>query len=300
MFLPLVVWLTVVEKRFVSKNSGPTKYRFSVPGDGCGTEPVAEKQNFGRHNVLIFRTERNAQVWENSKNIQCLLFPDWPAIQILAFKALLIFLHVENEEQQDIRTEVLIGTGLGGPLVEQNTRLKIGDPLTFVFHVHKDYTDMFIKNCFASDGLTERVQLTDSNGCPLRPKLMQAFKRVDNVLQATMTAFRIAETTTLSLTCQVELCHEVCSNLTACTLPPALPFSVSTTNTTVAENSFSSHNSTIDSVQLPSTTSSAIPSTAKFLTQRETIPQNSFFPVHPTEESARCRPPHSQCLPSYG
>ncbi|KAI9553824.1 hypothetical protein GHT06_019093 [Daphnia sinensis] len=111
----------------------------------------------------------------------------------------------ENEQLPDIRTEVLAN----GLPVDQNNRTKIGDNLTFVFHVHEHSTDMFIKNCFASNGLTNRIQLIDSYGCPLRPKLMRAFKRVGNALHATMTAFRIAETSTLSLTCEVELCREM-------------------------------------------------------------------------------------------
>lgn len=252
------------KKRFVSKNSGSATYRFSVPGDGCGTEPVAGKQSFGHGNVLIIRTETNAQARENSHDVQCLFLPGLPTSQLLDSKALLIEVDVENEELPDIRTQVLVG----GIAVDQNTRIKIGDHLTFVFHVHEDYMDMFIKNCIASDGLTNRIQLTDSYGCPLRPKLMQAFKRVDNTLHARMTAFRIAETSTLSLTCEVELCREMCSNLTACRMQPAPPILATTTNTTIAGTS--PEKSVISSVQLPFTSTSPVSAILAISSQHET------------------------------
>lgn len=200
------------KKRFVHKGSGSSTFVFMVPGDGCGTESVAGKLNFSFHNVLVFQIEDNHQeAWENSRQIQCLFKSD---TQSVAFQPPLSVVDGKNEE---IRTQVVIGTGIDGPPVNQTTRIKIGDPVTLLFYISQDYADMFVKNCFASDGLTNRVQLTDSNGWTLRPKLLKNFRRTDNIVHASMTAFRIADSAKLSFSCEVELCLEMCNNPTTYT-----------------------------------------------------------------------------------
>jgi hypothetical protein len=222
------------KKRFVHKGSGSSTFVFMVPGDGCGTESVAGKLNFSFHNVLVFQIEDSHQeAWENSRQIQCLFKSD---TQSVAFQPPLSVVDGKNEE---IRTQVVIGTGIDGPPVSQDTRIKIGDPVTLLFYISQDYADMFVKNCFASDGLTNRVQLTDSNGWTLRPKLLKNFRRTDNIVHASMTAFRIADSAKLSFSCEVELCVEMCNNPTTysaefypfiTTKPPATVTSLSPTD----------------------------------------------------------------------
>lgn len=206
------------KQRFVHKGSGSSTYLFMVPGDGCGTELVAGKLNFSYHNVLVFQIEDSYQeAWDSSRRIQCSLNA---MTQLVAFQPSLsvVYAPVKNEEQQDIRTQVVIGTGLDGLPVNHDTHIKIGEPVTLLFYIYQDYADMFVKNCFASDGLANRVQLTDSNGCSLRPKLLRKFQRTGNIVHASMTAFRIADSAILSLACEVELCLEMCSNSTVCTV----------------------------------------------------------------------------------
>jgi hypothetical protein len=178
---------------------------------------VAGKLNFSYHNVLVFQTEDSFQkAWDSSRRIQCSSKP--MGTQSVAFQPSLsvVDFPVKNEEQQEIQTRIVIGTGLDGPAVNHDSRIKIGEPVTLLFYIDQDYADLSVKNCFASDGLANRVQLTDSNGCSLRPKLLQKFQRTGNIVHASMTAFRIADNTKLSLACQVELCLEMCSNSTAC------------------------------------------------------------------------------------
>lgn len=204
---------TKLKKRFVRKGSGSTSYQFKVPGDGCGTQSVAGKLKLGYYNVLVVQIEESVQeVWDSSRRIQCIFDP---ASKLIAFQPTLNVTDVPVAQQESqVLTSVLTGTGLDGPPVDQDTRLKIGDPLTLVYHIPEDYKDMFIKNCFASDGQAHRVRLTDDSGCSLRPKLMEAFKRSGNVAYASLTSFRIAEKTTLHLACEVELCRSACRNMT--------------------------------------------------------------------------------------
>ena len=217
-FLFIFIWMWLKSKclRFVRNGSGSTSYRFLVPGDGCGTQSVAGKLKLGYYNVLVVQIEEAVQeVWDSSRRIQCIFDP---ASKLIAFQPLLNVDSTDaplEEEGKQVLTSVLTGNGLDGRPVEQDAVLKIGDPLTLVYHIPEDnYKDMFIKNCFASDGLTNRVRLTDDNGCSLRPKLMEPFKRSGSVAYASLTSFRIADKSSLHLACEVELCRHPCRNTT--------------------------------------------------------------------------------------
>lgn len=177
---------------------------------------MAGKLNFSFHNVLVFQIEDGHQeAWDNSRQIQCSFKSRSVDTQLVALQPALSVVDGKSEE---IRTQVVIGTGIDGPPVSQDTRIKIGEPVTLLFYIPQDYADMSVKNCFASDGLANRVRLTDSNGCSLRPKLLQTFRRTGNIVHASMTAFRIADNAKLSLACEVELCLQMCSNSTAFTV----------------------------------------------------------------------------------
>lgn len=173
----------------------------------------------GYSNVLIIQTEETVQeVLDSSRRIQCL---SNPTTQLVAFQPLRNVEDVAVAQRQEIRTAVLIGTGLGGQPVNQDTLLKIGDPLTLVFYIHQDFKQVIVKNCLASNGQVFRIRLTDDNGCPLRPKLLEPFKRHGNSIYASLTTFRLDEENTLGLACEVELCTNICRNSTTTTFCPA-------------------------------------------------------------------------------
>lgn len=275
-------------KRFVRQGSGSTTFRFMVPGDGCGTQSVAGKLNLGYYNTLVVQTEETVQeVWDTSHRIQCFTKP---TTQLVAFQPLT---NVEDiPVEQEIKTAILVGNGLDGQPVNQTTTLKIGDQLTLVFYVYQNFKDVVVKNCFASDGQAIRVRLTDDNGCPLRPKLMQSFKRNGNTIYASLTTFRLAEKTTLALSCDIELCSISCRNSTAICSPGSKPFP-----------SVSSPPPTKPPIQISFTTTPTTrrpyvpPTPSLYITQR---PQPSYPATLPSYiSSVVCRPGYSPCPPIY-
>lgn len=75
------------------------------------------------------------------------------------------------------KLDILLGRGPTGQTA--NGLVKIGEPMTLVVSVSGDPGfDIQVKDCRAVDSTgTHSIQLTDDDGCILKPKLFGAFQK---------------------------------------------------------------------------------------------------------------------------
>lgn len=217
------------ECRYVNENSGETKYTFTVSLNSCGTEFVNAFDTQGQsylENVLVLQNEAGIQeVWDTIRSVRCL----WAGN---LRKELNVALSVGMLNQEIVtfsgdtamaRLDIQLGRGPFAP--NANGLVKIGETMTLVVSVTGDPGfDIQVKDCRAKDSNGEEiVQLTDENGCVLKPKLFGAFQKTRNtgdtgasiIAFAFFNAFKFPDKMDLLLECNVDLCKtdcEMCSN----------------------------------------------------------------------------------------
>lgn len=217
------------ECRYVEENSGQTTYTFTVSLNSCGTEFVNAFDTQGQsylENVLVLQNEAGIQeVWDTIRAVRCL----WAGN---LRKELNVALSVGMLNQEIVtfsgdtamaRLDIQLGKGPFAP--NANGLVKIGETMTLVVSVTGDPGfDIQVKDCRAKDSTGEEiVQLTDENGCVLKPKLFGAFQKTRNtgdtgasiIAFAFFNAFKFPDKMDLLLECNVDLCKtdcEMCSN----------------------------------------------------------------------------------------
>lgn len=97
----------------------------------------------------------------------------------------------------------------------------IGSPLTLVIAINdksKEF-DMRIKRCSASDGSGPEIELTDHDGCVLRPSLLTPFAKVRDfggkatlVAYSHLYAFKFPDKMDVFVHCIVEVCRHGCAD----------------------------------------------------------------------------------------
>ncbi|XP_050523254.1 uncharacterized protein LOC126895442 [Daktulosphaira vitifoliae] len=212
------------ECRYVTPNSGQTKYSFKVMLNSCGTHFVDEfssgKQAY-LENVLVVQNEPGIQeVWDVIRSVRCL----WEGN---LNKALSIALNIGTLNQEVVtfsgdtataRLDIQAGKGPFAPIA--NGLVKIGETMTLVVTVDGDPGfNVLVRECIARDNdpnSGNQLQLTDSQGCVAKPKLFGSFQTTTNpatgslIAYAYFQAFKFPDVMDLLIECNVELCKVNC------------------------------------------------------------------------------------------
>ncbi|XP_046679876.1 uncharacterized protein LOC124367236 [Homalodisca vitripennis] len=211
--------------RYVSPNSGQTKFSFTVYMRSCGTQFIDEfregKQAY-LENVLVLQNEPGIQeVWDSIRSVRCL----WEGN---LNKAVSVALSVGMLSQEIVtfsgdtataRLDIQMGRG---PFAPAATGLvKIGELMTLVVTVEGDPAfNVLVRSCIARDNdpnSGNMVQLTDDRGCNLKPKLMGAIQTARDpntnavIAYAIFRAFKFPDVMDLTIECNVELCKTECA-----------------------------------------------------------------------------------------
>ncbi|XP_044739063.1 uncharacterized protein LOC123300509 [Chrysoperla carnea] len=215
--------------RYVTENSGQTKFTFTLTINQCGTEFISAFETEGQsylENVLVLQNEAGIQeVWDSIKTVRCL----WEGN---VNQALSVALSVGMLSQEVVtfsgdtamaRLDIQVGRGPFAPAA--NGLVKIGETMTLVVSVTGDPDfDIQVKDCIAKDESGQnQISLTDSNGCILKPKLFGAFQKTRDtqntgasiIAYAFFNAFKFPDVMDLTLECNIELCKtdcQVCPN----------------------------------------------------------------------------------------
>lgn len=212
------------ECRYVSENSNQLKYSFTVNLNTCGTQFINAFDTQGQsylENVLVLQNEASIQeVWDTIRSVRCL----WEGN---LNKALSVALSVGMLNQEIVtfsgdtamaKLDIQLGRGPFAP--NANGLVKIGETMTLVVSVTGDPGfDIQVQDCFARDSNSQNsIQLTDKNGCVLKPKLFGSFQKTRNtgntgasiIAYAFFSAFKFPDVMDLILECNIELCKTDC------------------------------------------------------------------------------------------
>ncbi|KPI98161.1 hypothetical protein RR46_09377 [Papilio xuthus] len=217
--------------KYVSLGGSESRYEFRVPLDGCGSRPLCNACGT-IDNVLVFQADDFVQgPTDFARKISCAR----TTFEVSAEGA--------REEQGHVlklkpfmvdMLEVVAVEGLGSGVecwmdiqkgVFPNTTpfessIKIGEYLTILVYL-KDQRNQFnlkIHDCWAYDNdnydspKTNKIQLTDKQGCPKKKKLIDQWQKSRNtgksgatlIAYSKVSAFRFPETDQVYLTCNVE------------------------------------------------------------------------------------------------
>ncbi|XP_037090718.1 uncharacterized protein LOC119111004 [Pollicipes pollicipes] len=214
--------------RYVPFQSGDTSYTFEIPMTGCGSRAITDDGRMGFENTMIIQSEEVVQEqWDSARRLSC----DWPdrVEKLVTFRPIAVQMLDATEARfagDDVTCWMDIQLGRGPFAESVDGIVRIGDELTVVLMAQAaaGQMDMAVKNCYAYDGenisdpRTTVLQLTDDNGCLLKPKLMGYFRKTrqtgstgaDILAFARMNAFKFPDRMDVYLACEVEFCKGRC------------------------------------------------------------------------------------------
>ncbi|GIY25729.1 ZP domain-containing protein [Caerostris extrusa] len=121
-----------------------------------------------------------------------------------------------------------IQVGKGPWASEVSGIVKIGQTMTMVLAIKdvENKFDMMVRNCIAHDGKRAPIELVDSQGCIVRPKLMSRFTKVKNfgssasvLAFAHFQAFKFPDSMDVHFQCTIQICRPHCPEQCAAANP---------------------------------------------------------------------------------
>ncbi|GFG30884.1 hypothetical protein Cfor_07449, partial [Coptotermes formosanus] len=204
---------------YVPPSTGKTFFAFRIAYARCGTKPDLHGQ-FYENTVVVQYDKDLLEVWDEAKRLRCEWFNDYektaskPPMVIADLDVIQLDFRGDNV---DCWMEIQHGKGPWAPPV--SGIVPLGSILTLVVAIN-DYRgefDMRVKSCAASDGGGHVIQLSDEQGCVLRPKMISRFlkaraadERASVITYAFFHAFKFPDALSVHIKCKVEICRHGC------------------------------------------------------------------------------------------
>ncbi|XP_069669041.1 uncharacterized protein m [Periplaneta americana] len=204
---------------YVPPSTGKTFFSFRIAYARCGTKPDLHGQ-FYENTVVVQYDKDLLEVWDEAKRLRCEWFNDYektaskPPMVIADLDVIQLDFRGDNV---DCWMEIQHGKGPWAPPV--SGIVPLGSMLTLVVAIN-DYRgefDMRVKSCAASDGGGHVIQLSDDQGCVLRPKMISRFlkaraadERATVITYAFFHAFKFPDALSVHIKCKVEICRHGC------------------------------------------------------------------------------------------
>eukprot|EP00093_Oithona_nana_P005768 05768.XXX_46130_42144_1 [CDS] Oithona nana genome sequencing. len=204
---------------YVKPQTGLSKYKFDIMYDQCGSKPDLNGR-FYENNIVIQYDKDLIEVWDEAKRLRCEWYNDYekgvtkPPIRVSDIEVVELNFRGDNV---DCWMEIQQGKG---PWASPVTGIvPLGTTLTMVVGIDdkEGEFDMRVKSCEASDNQNRPIQLSDSDGCVLRPKMVSKFMKMRStdpratvVTYAFFHAFKFPDSMAVHIKCKVEICRYGC------------------------------------------------------------------------------------------
>ncbi|XP_050428648.1 cuticlin-1-like isoform X2 [Adelges cooleyi] len=204
---------------YVPPSTGKTFFTFRIAYARCGTKPDLNGQ-FYENTVVVQYDKDLLEVWDEAKRLRCEWYNDYektaskPPMVIADLDVIQLDFRGDNV---DCWMEIQHGKGPWAPPV--SGIVPLGSTLTLVVAINdfRGEFDMRVKSCAASDGGGHIIQLTDDQGCVLRPKMISGFlkartsdERASVITYAFFHAFKFPDALSVHIRCKVEICRHGC------------------------------------------------------------------------------------------
>lgn len=204
---------------YVKPQTGLSNYKFDIMYDQCGSKPDLNGR-FYENNIVIQYDKDLIEVWDEAKRLRCEWYNDYekgvtkPPIVVSDLEVVELNFRGDNV---DCWMEIQQGKG---PWASPVTGIvPLGTTLTMVVGIDdkEGEFDMRVKSCEASDNQNRPIQLSDGDGCVLRPKMVSKFMKMRStdpratvVTYAFFHAFKFPDSMAVHIKCKVEICRYGC------------------------------------------------------------------------------------------
>ncbi|XP_035224801.1 uncharacterized protein LOC118197404 isoform X2 [Stegodyphus dumicola] len=203
----------------VGPRTGILETSFRIGYDSCGTVEDLRGQ-FHENTIVIQFGEDILEAWDEAKRLRCEWLESFEKPSSKPSLAISDLDVVElNFQGDDIDCWMEVQEGKGPWARQVGGLVPIGSPLTLVIAIndHSREFDLRVKRCSASDGAGIEVQLTDQNGCVLRPSLLTPFAKIRDygpkatlIAYSHLYAFKFPDNLDVFVHCIVEVCRNGC------------------------------------------------------------------------------------------
>ncbi|GFY40037.1 ZP domain-containing protein [Trichonephila inaurata madagascariensis] len=221
--------------------SGHTSVYFDVSINSCGTHgnsPNGQYNSYGGQNVagsyfentIVVQYDPQVQeVWDQARRLRCTWHDQYEkAVTFRPFPVDMLNVVRADFAGDNVGCWMQIQVGKGPWASEVSGIVKIGQTMTMVLAIKDEENkfDMMVRNCIAHDGKRAPIELVDSQGCIVRPKLMSRFTKVKNfgssasvLAFAHFQAFKFPDSMDVHFQCTIQICRPHCPEQCAAANP---------------------------------------------------------------------------------
>ncbi|KAL1429501.1 hypothetical protein MTO96_016132 [Rhipicephalus appendiculatus] len=212
--------------------SGRKSVYFDVSINSCGT--IGNTQNglygydggnsgtgsFFENTIIVQYDPQVQEVWDQARKLRCTWHNNYEkAVTFRPFPVDMLDVVRADFAGDNVGCWMQIQAGKGPWASEVAGIVKIGQTMTMVLAIKDDENkfDMLVRNCIAHDGQRAPIELVDSQGCVVRPKLMSRFTKIRNfgssatvLSYAHFQAFKFPDTMEVHFQCTIQICRYQC------------------------------------------------------------------------------------------
>ncbi|KAF7490439.1 hypothetical protein SSS_04424 [Sarcoptes scabiei] len=216
---------------YLLPNSNIKKLFFDVSINSCGTTGNAQgtyynedvspdNAQFFENTIIIQYDPQVQEVWDQVRKIRCTWHDQYEkSVSFRPFPVDMLDVVRADFAGDNVGCWMQIQVGKGPWASEVAGIVKIGQTMTMVLAIKDEENkfDMLVRNCIAHDGKRSPIELVDSSGCVMRPKLMSKFTKIKNfgssasVLSYThFQAFKFPDSMEVHFQCTIQICRYQC------------------------------------------------------------------------------------------
>ncbi|XP_074596088.1 uncharacterized protein LOC141851266 [Brevipalpus obovatus] len=215
----------------LAPNSGRTSVYFDVSIGGCGTTGNTQNGLYGYgaqsgsgtffENTIVIQYDPQVQeVWDQARKLRCTWHDQYEkSVTFRPFPVDMLDVVRADFAGDNVGCWMQIQVGKGPWASEVAGIVKIGQTMTMVLAIKDEENkfDMLVRNCIAHDGKRAPIELVDSQGCIVRPKLMSRFTKIKNfgssatvLSYAHFQAFKFPDSMEVHFQCTIQICRFQC------------------------------------------------------------------------------------------
>jgi len=211
--------------------SGKGSVYFDISINSCGTTGNTQNGLYGYgaqsgsgtffENTIVIQYDQQVQeVWDQARKLRCTWHDQYEkSVTFRPFPVDMLDVVRADFAGDNVGCWMQIQVGKGPWASEVAGIVKIGQTMTLVLAIKDEENkfDMLVRNCIAHDGKRAPIELVDSAGCIVRPKLMSKFTKIKNfgssasvLSYAHFQAFKFPDSMEVHFQCTIQICRYQC------------------------------------------------------------------------------------------
>lgn len=225
-------------------NTGKNSIYFDISINSCGTTGNSQNGHYGNgaqtgsgtyfENTIVIQYDPQVQeVWDQARKLRCTWHDQYEkSVTFRPFPVDMLDVVRADFAGDNVGCWMQIQVGKGPWASEVAGIVKIGQTMTIVLAIKDEENkfDMLVRNCIAHDGKRAPIELVDSVGCIVRPKIMSKFTKIKNfgssasvLSYAHFQAFKFPDSMEVHFQCTIQICRYSCPDQCSQSQQPGQP-----------------------------------------------------------------------------